>query len=128
MKNVLFVCVENSCRSQMAEAFGNMYGQEIIKPYSSGSRPSGIVNAKAIESMQAVGYDLSAHSSKALNEIPDMEYALLVTMGCGDACPNIKASETQDWDIPDPKHMDMQAFAEVRDLICEKVKDLIEWI
>ncbi len=128
MKNVLFVCVENSCRSQMAEAFGNMYGQEIIKPYSSGSRPSGIVNAKAIESMQAVGYDLAAHSSKALNEISDIEYALLVTMGCSDACPNIKASERQDWDIPDPKHMDMQSFAEVRDLICEKVKDLIEWI
>lgn len=128
MKNVLFICVENSCRSQMAEAFGNMYGQEIIKPYSSGTRPSGIVNAKAIESMQAVGYDLSAHSSKALNEIPDIEYTLLITMGCGDACPNIKASERQDWDIPDPKHMDMQSFAEVRDLICEKVKDLIEWI
>ena len=126
MKNILFVCVENSCRSQMAEAFGNMYGQEIIKPYSSGSRPSCIVNAKAIESMQAVGYDLSTHSSKALNEIPDIEYALLVTMGCGDACPNIKASERQDWDIPDPKHMDIQSFAEVRDLICEKVKDLIE--
>ena len=126
MKNILFICVENSCRSQMAEAFGNMYGQEIIKPYSSGSRPSGIVNAKAIESMQAVGYDLSTHSSKALNEIPDIEYALLVTMGCGDACPNIKASERQDWDIPDPKHMDIQSFAEVRDLICEKVKDLIE--
>ncbi|MCZ6527002.1 MAG: arsenate reductase ArsC [Gammaproteobacteria bacterium] len=128
MKNVLFICVENSCRSQMAEAFGNMYGQEIIKPYSSGTRPSGIVNPKAIKSMQEVGYDLSVHSSKALSEIPDMEYALLVTMGCGDACPNIKASERQDWDIPDPKHMDMQAFAEVRDLICEKVKDLIEWI
>jgi len=128
MKNVLFICVENSCRSQIAEAFGNMYGQEIIKPYSSGSRPTGIVNAKAIESMQAVGYDLSAHSSKALNEIPDIEYALLITMGCGDACPNIKASERQDWDIPDPKHMDMQAFAEVRDLICEKVNNLIEWI
>ena len=128
MKNVLFICVENSCRSQRAEAFGNMYGQEIIKPYSSGTRPSGIVNAKAIESMQAVGYDLSAHSSKALNEIPDIEYALLVTMGCGDAWPNIKASERQDWDIPEPKHMDMQAFAEVRNLICEKVQDLIEWI
>ena len=128
MKNVLFVCIENSCRSQMAEAFGNMYGQEVIKAYSSGSRPSGKVNPKAIASMKEIGYDLSVHDSKGLNEIPDIEYDLVVTMGCGDECPVIRARARLDWDIPDPKNMNERNFAEVRDLIRDKVKDLINKI
>lgn len=109
----------------MAEAFGNMYGQDVIKAYSSGSRPSGVVNPKAIQSMRETGYDLSVHESKGLDAIPDIEYDLVVTMGCGDECPNIRAGERQDWDIPDPKNMNGEEFAEVRDLIRKKVKDLI---
>lgn len=128
MKNVLFVCVENACRSQMAEAFGNMYGQEIIKPYSSGSRPSGRVNPKAIASMQDVGYDLSVHDSKGLTDIPDIEYDLVVTMGCGDECPFVRARQRQDWEIPDPKNMNEVDFAAIRDLIRDKVLALIEKI
>jgi len=128
MKNVLFVCIENSCRSQMAEAFANMYGQEIIKAYSSGSRPSGRVNPKAISSMQDIGYDLSVHGSKGLHDIPDIEYDLVVTMGCGDECPIIHAADRQDWDIPDPKNMNEKDFAAVRDLIRDKVMALIEKI
>lgn len=126
MKTVLFVCVENSCRSQMAEAFGNLYGQEIIKAYSNGSRPSGVVNPNAIDSMKDVGYDLSVHESKGLDDVPDIEYDLLVTMGCGDKCPTIKALIRQDWDIPDPKNMNKNDFAEIRDLIRDKVQNLIE--
>jgi len=125
MKNVLFICVENSCRSQMAEAFGNMYGMESIKPFSCGSQASGVINPNAIESMKEIDYDLSVHKSKGYNEIPDMEYDLVVTMGCDDECPTIKAKERQDWNIPDPKHMEKNEFAEVRDLICGKVKELI---
>ena len=125
MKNILFVCIENSCRSQMAEAFANMYGIDIIKPYSSGSRPSGRVNPKAVESMQAIGYDLSVHQSKGLEDIPDIEYDLVITMGCGDACPNIRARQRQDWEIPDPKQMGPKEFAAVRDLIRERVERLI---
>jgi len=126
MKNVLFVCVENSCRSQMAEAFANMYGQDIIKPYSSGSRPSGTVNSKAIDSMQEVGYDLSVHESKGLDEIPDIEYDLVITMGCGDECPTVRALQREEWEIPDPKKMNKKEFAKVRDQIQQKVRDLIE--
>lgn len=128
MKNILFVCVENSCRSQMAEAFANMDGQEIIKAYSAGSRPSGSVNPKAIKAMRDAGYDLSAHTSKGLDEIPDIEYDLVVTMGCGDQCPYVRAALRQDWDIPDPKAMNKKDFAEVRGLIREKVRALIESI
>ncbi len=125
MKNVLFVCVENSCRSQMAEAFANMYGQTVIKAYSSGSRPSGVVNPKAIKAMKKVGYDLSVHESKGLTAIPDIEYDLVITMGCGDQCPVVSAKARQDWDIPDPKNMSMEKFIEVRDLIRDNVRELI---
>lgn len=91
MKKVLFVCVENSCRSQMAEAFGIMHGKGIIEVYSSGSQPSGIVNPKAIKAMAAIGYDLSKHSSVGLDDIPQVEYEYAITMGCGDECPMRKS-------------------------------------
>ena len=125
MKEVLFVCVENSCRSQIAEAFANMHGQGIIKAYSSGSKPSGIVNPKAIQSMYEVGYDLKAHDSKSLDDIPDIEYEYAITMGCGDECPFVKAKHREDWQIPDPKCMDETEFAQIRDLIRTKVKELL---
>lgn len=126
MKKVLFVCVENSCRSQMAEAFSKVYGKDVMESYSSGSRASGKVNEKAIKSMQEVGYDLDAHKSKSLNEIPDIEYDIAITMGCGDECPYVKAKQRQDWAIPDPKNMNDQEFNEVRDMIKHKVLSLID--
>lgn len=110
----------------MAEAFGKMLGQGVIEVYSSGSRPSGKVNEKAVASMKEVGYDLTAHASKALSEIPDIEYDLAVTMGCGDECPYVRAKARQDWQIPDPKHMETAQFADVRDLIRDKVGALVE--
>jgi len=126
MKKVLFVCVENSCRSQMAEAFAVKHGRGVLEAYSSGSDPSGVVNAKAIASMEEAGYDLSLHTSKSLSEIPDIEYDLVVTMGCGDTCPFVKAKKREDWQIPDPKNMDEAGFRSVRDMIEERVKQLIK--
>ena len=126
MKNLLFVCVENSCRSQMAEGFARMLGGDDLKAYSSGSKPSGIVNPKAIASMSLLGYDLSQHVSTSLDEIPEVEYDYVVTMGCGDACPFVKAKNRLDWQIPDPKHMDEEAFSEVRDQIRDQVSKLIK--
>jgi len=123
--NLLFVCIENSNRSQMAEAFARMEGGDKVIAYSSGSRPSGIVNPKAIASMAELNYDLSQHGSKSLTEIPDIEYDAVVTMGCGDACPFVKTKLRLDWQIPDPKHLEPEAFREVRDLIHKKVKALI---
>lgn len=124
-KSVLFVCVENSCRSQIAEAFARIYGNGIIEPYSAGSRPAGQVNPKAIESMKELSYDLSQHTSKSLTEIPNIEYEYAITMGCGDECPIVKAKAREDWQIPDPKHMSSDAFREVREMIESRVKDLI---
>jgi protein-tyrosine-phosphatase len=125
MKKILFVCVENSCRSQMAEAFAKIHGKGIFEAYSSGSKPSGIVNEKAVAAMKEVGYNLSAHNSKSLSEIPDVEYEYAITMGCGDACPFVRARHREDWQIPDPKNMDEEEFRRIRDMIKEKVKELI---
>jgi arsenate reductase (thioredoxin) len=125
MKRVLFVCVENSCRSQIAEAFARMHGAGAIEPYSAGSNPSGQVNPKAIASMHELGYDLSRHASKSLSEIPAIEYDVAVTMGCGDACPNVRAMQREDWNIPDPKAMSPEEFRKVRGQIEQRVKELL---
>ena len=124
-KRVLFVCVENSNRSQIAEAFARMHGGEKIQAYSAGSRPSGKINPKAIEAMRELGYDLGAHHSKSLSEIPDLEYDVAVTMGCGDECPYVRARLREDWNIPDPKEMDETEFRNIRDMIEKRVKELL---
>jgi arsenate reductase (thioredoxin) len=124
-KQVLFVCVENSNRSQMAEAFARIHGEEIVEAFSAGSRPSGTINPRAVKSMLELGYDLRAHTSKSLLDIPDIEYDYVATMGCGDECPFIRARWREDWEIPDPKHMKPDAFRVVRDEIEARVKAVI---
>jgi protein-tyrosine-phosphatase len=125
LKKVLFVCVENACRSQMAEAFARLYGQGCLEAYSAGSKPSGKVNAKAILSMKAAGYDLRRHASKSLEDLSEVQYDLVVTMGCGDTCPSIPAGQRRDWKIPDPKGMDMLRFDGVRNMIEQKILALV---
>lgn len=123
---LLFVCVENSNRSQMAEAFARIHGKERVEAYSAGSRPSGKINRKAVEAMREIGYDLSKHQSKALSEIPDIEYDFVATMGCGDECPFVRAKQREDWNIPDPKEMPPDEFRRVRDLIEMRVKERLK--
>lgn len=125
-KKLLFVCVENSNRSQMSQAFAIIHGAGNIEAYSAGSKPSGIVNPKAIAAMKELNYDLSIHDSKSLKEVePFAPFDAVVTMGCGDACPWMPAKKFIDWQIPDPKHMEPAEFNQVRDMISEKVKQLI---
>ena len=125
VQRIVFVCVENSCRSQIAEAFGRMYAGASVEVYSSGSRPSGQVNPKAIASMKELGYDLSTHASKGLDALPDVEFDYAITMGCGDECPFLRAKAREDWGIPDPKHLAPEEFRVVRDLIAGKVRELL---
>jgi arsenate reductase (thioredoxin) len=126
MMKLLFVCVENSNRSQMSQAFATIHGGAAIRAYSAGSKPSGVVNPKAIAAMKELGYDLSVHDSKSLQEVEQYApFDAVVTMGCGDACPWMPAKRFIDWQIPDPKHMDPAAFNTVRDFIEEKVKALL---
>jgi arsenate reductase (thioredoxin) len=125
LARVLFVCVENSNRSQMAEAFARTHGYPWVEAHSAGSRPSGKINPKAVEAMGEVGYDLTSHRSKSLDEIPPGRYDAVVTMGCGDACPNVPARIREDWQIPDPRDLPPDRFREVRDLIERKVNELL---
>lgn len=128
-KKILFVCIENSNRSQMAQAFANMIGGKNIEAYSAGSKPSGIINPKAIAAMKELGYDLSNHHSKSLDEIKEhAPFDAVVTMGCGDACPWMPAKKFIDWEIPDPRNMEAEDFNNVRDLIREKVSTLINTV
>ena len=126
MKTVLFVCVENSNRSQMAEAFARMHGGGRVDAMSAGSRPSGRINPKAIEAMKELGYELTTHTSKGLEAFNGMAVDVAVTMGCGDECPLVLAARREDWQIPDPRAMSPEEFRGVRDLIRRKVVELLD--
>ncbi len=125
LPRVLFVCVENSNRSQMAEAFARMHGAGAIEALSAGSRPSGKVNPKAIEAMRERGYDLARHASKSLEQLPQGAYAAAITMGCGDTCPMVQAELREDWQLPDPREMGPEEFRAVRDEIEARVLALL---
>ncbi len=125
MKRVLFVCVENSNRSQMAQAFAKMYGQDVIHAESAGSRPSGTVNPRAIIAMSDVGYDLATHTSKSLDDVSSGAFDYVITMGCGDDCPFVEATHREDWDLPDPKALPPNEFNQVRDEIELRVRRLV---
>ena len=123
-KRVLFVCVENSNRSQMAEAFARMHGGDGVEAFSAGSAPSGRINPKAVRFMAEVGYDLASHASKSLDDISG-DFDAVVTMGCGDKCPWVPAKRREDWALPDPRDMDDVAYRAVRDEISARVQRLL---
>lgn len=126
-KKILFVCVENSNRSQMSEAFANIIAGNNIEAFSAGSRPSGKINPKAIAAMNELGYDLSKHRSKSLEEVKQYApFDVVVTMGCGDACPWMPAKQFVDWQIPDPRDLDEEDFRKIRDLLKNKVGALLQ--
>jgi arsenate reductase (thioredoxin) len=125
-KKLLFVCIENSNRSQMSQAFASMLGGEFVEAYSAGSKPSGKINPKAIAAMNELGYDLQTHDSKSLDDVKRFApFDVVVTMGCGDACPWMPSKKFVDWEIPDPRNMVTAEFRKVRDLINLKVKTLL---
>ncbi len=109
----------------MAEAFAGIHGGENVQAYSAGSSPSGVVNEKAVAAMRDLGYDLSSHRSKPLEDVPDVTFDYVVTMGCGDQCPLVPARHRVDWDITDPKDLPRDAFDTVRDDIGTRVRELL---
>jgi len=122
---VLFVCVENSCRSQIAEGFARAHGADVIEAWSAGSRPSGKVDTLATQFMAERGLDISRNESKSLADVPQTGWDYVITMGCGDACPFVPSERKTDWAIPDPKHLSANDFRKVVTLIEERVADLI---
>lgn len=122
---ILFLCIENSNRSQMAQAFARIHGGDRVEAYSAGSRPSGRINPKAVAAMAQRDYDLTRHTSQALADLPPGTFDIAVTMGCGDVCPVALAKRRIDWQIPDPRDMSEADFLGVRDLIERQVQQLL---
>jgi arsenate reductase len=127
-KKIVFVCVENARRSQMAEGFAKAFGKGKIEVYSAGSSPSSQIDPFVIEVMKEKGIDLSNRRPKSLNELPLVEMDYLVTMGCEETCPAVLAKKIIEWEIPDPKGKSIKTFREVRDIIEGKVKGLLKQI
>jgi arsenate reductase (thioredoxin) len=125
---VVFVCTENSCRSQMAEGFAKILGLGQIEVNSAGSKPAGLVNLQAIRMMSEKNIDLGTQAPKGLDDLPFKDWDYAVTLGCGDSCPALASRNQLAWDIPDPKGLPDSAFREVRDLIEQKVRLLIHVI
>ncbi len=125
MKRVVFLCTENSNRSQMAEAFARIHGAGVLEAWSAGSSPSGTVHPRAVAAMAEKGYDLGRHGSKSTAELPAGPWDYVITMGCGDECPMLAGDQREDWGLPDPKEMPPDAFNQVRNEIERRVKVLV---
>ena len=128
MKKVLFLCVGNSCRSQMAEGFARALGNDIIEPSSAGTKPASSVASLAIEVMKEKGIDISGQRPKALTAGMVEEADVLISMGCGveKSCPAIYLGLFEDWHIEDPYKKPIEDYRRARDEIEGKVKALIK--
>jgi len=123
---VLFVCVENARRSQMAEGFANAFGQGRLDVFIGGSSPSSQIYPLVIEVMKEKGIDLSGKRPKGLNDLPPVEMDYLVTMGCEETCPAVLAKKIIEWEIPDPKGKPVDEARRIRDMLEVKVRMLLE--
>ena len=121
VKKVLFVCVENTCRSQLAEAISNHFFPHQLKAFSAGSSPGKEVNPKAIRSLKKMGV-VHEGKTKSISQAEGKEYDYIVEMGCGDACPTIPGAQILEWSIPDPKFFESKQFNKIRDMIKQKIE------
>ena len=123
---IVFVCVENSNRSQLAQAFARIHGGAFVDAYSAGSRPSGHVNPRAKRLLSERGYDMHGHVSQSLDALPHMTFDVVIGMGCGDeGCPLLKARRHEEWNIPDPRDADDARYSAIADMIEQKVQQLL---
>lgn len=123
---VLFVCVHNAGRSQMAAAFAEMHGAGLIDVRSAGSEPADQVNPVAVEAMAELGIDIFARTPKLLSDRSVRESDVVITMGCGDACPVYPGKRYLDWELDDPAGQDLEAVRRIRDEINRRVADLVQ--
>lgn len=124
-KKVAFVCVHNSCRSQMAEGWAKKLASDVLEVYSAGTEEYPEVKPLAVEVMEEVGVDMSEHYPKLLTDIPE-ELDILITMGCNVVCPFVPNDHSEDWGLDDPSGGPIEDYRETRNLIKEKVEDLIK--
>lgn len=124
---IAFVCVHNSCRSQMAEAWAMKLGSDLLEAYSAGTEEYGEVKPLAVAVMEEMGMDMSGHKPKLLSDIPD-ELDILITMGCNVICPFVANRHSEDWGLTDPSGGPIEDYRITRDLIKDKMLDLLNRI
>ena len=123
-KKVAFICVHNSCRSQMAEALGKLYGDEVFESYSAGTETKPEINQDAVRIIKDL-YKVNMNEtqkSKLLTDIPKIDIA--IKMGCNVVCPYLPAKHTEDWGLDDPTGKSDEEFIKTAKVIEEKIKDL----
>jgi arsenate reductase (thioredoxin) len=126
MKNVIFACVHNAGRSQMAAAFFNdLASPSNVQAISAGTEPGERVHPEVIAVMREVGIDLSAARPQRLTEELADKASILITMGCGEQCPVVPGVRREDWPLEDPKGEPIERVREIRDEIRQRVRDLI---
>jgi len=135
LKKVIFVCIHNSGRSQMAEAFAKKLGEGRIIAESAGTEPGGSLNPQAVAAMEEIGYDMSGHYPKVMTSDMVDSSDKVITMGCGvnlddidhggAVCPAVFV-ESEDWGLEDPKGQPIEKVREIRDQIRQKVERLVE--
>jgi arsenate reductase len=123
---ILFLCVENAGRSQMAEAFARRLAPPGLEVFSAGSRPAKEVHPVVAEALREVGLDICRHRPKGLDALPAGEFDLVVGMGCGDACAVVPAKRTIAWEIANPKDQPLEAVRRIRDEIEANVRELLK--
>ena len=122
-KKVAFICVHNSCRSQMAEALGKIYGGDVFESYSAGTETKPQINQDAVRIKDLYKVDMNeTQKSKLLSDIPTIDIA--IKMGCNVVCPYLKADHTEDWGLEDPTGKSDEEFIKTAKAIEEKIKDL----
>lgn len=125
-KKILFVCVENAGRSQMAEGFFRKYSTSEYEPQSAGTIPTATVNPLAVEAMREAGIDISSQKPKMISDSMIKEAAMIVNMGCMDtgSCPALFVNDVVDWSIPDPKGKPLDEVRKIRGLIEKRIQEL----
>ena len=127
-KKVASVCVHNSCRSQMAEALGKIYGSEVFESYSAGTETKPMINQDAVKVIKNLyGVDMNeTQKSKLLSDIPQVD--IVIKMGCNVVCPHLSADHIEDWGLEDPTGKSEDEFVKTAKEIEDKIKGLVERI
>ncbi|MBS3772972.1 MAG: arsenate reductase ArsC [Candidatus Thermoplasmatota archaeon] len=124
MTNILFICLENACRSQMAQGFCNVLADD-VEAESAGTRPSDAVDDTAVQVMAEAGVDISGQRPKQITMEMNDRFDVIVTMGCIDGCPVTPGEKTLTWDIEDPRGKPVAVYRRVRDDIRRHVEQLL---
>ncbi len=127
MKKILFVCVENAGRSQMAEAFFRKYLPSVFEPISAGTKPAAKINPLVIQAMKEVGIDIEKNSPQNISQQMIDDAQIVVNMGCMDkeSCPTLFLRDVIDWQIQDPKGKSIEEVRKIRDQIEQKIKEFV---